>query len=121
MKRTKIILIVCFAFLLTFLAIPVTKVYAQTMAVRLSGQDRYQTAVAVSREGWTESHYAVLADGDNFPDAITAAPLAMKYDAPILLTAKDNLPEETSNELRRLNSFGWRLSVIIASSLLKRS
>lgn len=109
MRRTKMISLIVLAFLLPFMATPVTTVYAaagyaQTPVARIAGPDRYQTAVAVSQEGWTESPYALLASGGNFPDAIAVAPLAMKYEAPILLTAKDTLPLETRNELQRLGT-----------------
>jgi len=70
---------------------------------RLSGKDRYQTAAEIAKAGWNNSYYAVLASGENFPDALCAAPLAGKYNAPILLTAKNNLPAETREQLLNLN------------------
>lgn len=70
---------------------------------RLSGNDRYETAIAISKQGWKSSDYAVLARGDDFPDALCAAPLAMKYNAPILLTDPKKLNDEVLAELLRLN------------------
>lgn len=49
------------------------------------------------------SDYAVLACGNDFPDALCAAPLAKKYKAPILLTATNNLPDTTKQTLISLN------------------
>ncbi|AKA67788.1 cell wall-binding repeat-containing protein [Clostridium scatologenes] len=70
---------------------------------RLSGNDRYSTAAEVSKYGWSDqAKYAILASGNSFPDALSAAPLAKKYDAPILLTDKDKMPEATISELKRL-------------------
>ncbi|NLI92395.1 MAG: cell wall-binding repeat-containing protein [Peptococcaceae bacterium] len=69
---------------------------------RLGGQDRYETAVKISRQGWQQSNFAVLATGKDFPDALSAAPLAKKYSAPILLTSPDSLPAQTETELERL-------------------
>lgn len=77
-------------------AAPVTK--------RLSGLNRYQTSVAVSLDGWQQSDYVVLANGENFPDALSAATLAKKYNAPILLTQKDSLPTETKNSIQQLKA-----------------
>jgi len=71
---------------------------------RLAGVDRYKTAVEICKKGWKDkSDYVVLANGENFPDALSAAPLAKKYNAPILLTSKDVLNEDTKSELQRLN------------------
>ncbi|TWH59716.1 putative cell wall-binding protein [Desulfitobacterium sp. LBE] len=72
-------------------------------ASRLGGANRYETSVQISKEGWPNgSPYAVLATGNNYPDALSAAPLAQKYTAPILLTDK-TLPQVTLNEIVRLN------------------
>jgi putative cell wall-binding protein len=81
-----------------------TKVHAQVDIDRYSGTDRYETAAKVCQDGWKESSdYAVLVNGENFPDALSAAPLAKKYDAPILLMGNDSLSPYTSVELSRLN------------------
>ncbi|WPC39935.1 cell wall-binding repeat-containing protein [Clostridium sp. JS66] len=70
---------------------------------RLAGNDRYSTAAEISKYGCSDqSKYAVLASGNSFPDALSAAPLAKKYNAPILLTDKDKMPEATVSELKRL-------------------
>ncbi|KPU45158.1 N-acetylmuramoyl-L-alanine amidase LytC precursor [Oxobacter pfennigii] len=77
--------------------------FAETSAERLYGQDRYQTAVAISQKGWPSgSDYAIIARGDDFADALCAGPLAKKYDAPILLTETSTLNANTLNELKRL-------------------
>lgn len=78
-------------------------VNAAAVNERLAGSNRYATAAAISLKGWTQSNYAVLAYGEDFPDALSAAPLAKKYNAPILLTQKDSLPSETINSLKQLN------------------
>lgn len=69
---------------------------------RLSGNDKYKTAVEISKQGWETSDYAVLARGDDFADALCAGPVARKYDAPILLTEPLALNDDTLNELMRL-------------------
>lgn len=80
------------------------KVQAATTR-RIYGADRYKTAVAISKEGWPSgSQSAVLTTSENFPDALSAAPLAKKYDAPILLTGYDRINSDTAAELRRLKA-----------------
>lgn len=70
--------------------------------IRLGGANRYETSVQISKNGWPNgSAYVVLATGNNYPDALSAAPLAQKYNAPILLTDK-TLPEITLSEILRL-------------------
>ncbi|MGV8983120.1 cell wall-binding repeat-containing protein [Clostridium sp.] len=72
--------------------------------VRLGGADRYQTATAISKSGWiASSSYAVLATGNDYPDALSAAPLAKKYNAPILLTDKNSISQTVITELKRLS------------------
>ena len=70
--------------------------------LRLSGQDRYETAVEIAKTGWQQSDYAVLAYGENYPDALAAVPLAKRQEAPILLTDKDSLNPKTSTALHDL-------------------
>jgi len=73
-----------------------------TKTGRISGSDRYQTAIAISQNGWQTSAYAVLSRGDDFADASCAGPLAQKYEAPILLTQPAELNRDTLAELKRL-------------------
>ncbi|WP_315119241.1 cell wall-binding repeat-containing protein [uncultured Clostridium sp.] len=70
---------------------------------RLSGKNRYETSEAISKYGWETSEYVIIAQGENFPDALCSAPLAKKYNAPIILTKGDGLTEEGQRELKRLN------------------
>lgn len=69
---------------------------------RISGLDRYLTSVEVSKYGWESSNIVVIATGSDYPDALCAAPLAKKYDAPILLNNKDYLNENVKQEILRL-------------------
>ncbi|KPU43699.1 N-acetylmuramoyl-L-alanine amidase LytC precursor [Oxobacter pfennigii] len=71
---------------------------------KITGLDKYETAVKVSQSGWTTSKYVVLAYGEDFPDALCSAPLAKKYDAPILLTPTNTLPTTVINEILRLGA-----------------
>ncbi|WP_335870594.1 type I pullulanase [Bacillus sp. 2205SS5-2] len=71
---------------------------------RLAGTDRYQTAIEVSKQGWSSAETIVIARGDDFPDALAGAPLAYKYDAPILLTNQKRLNEDVQAEIKRLGA-----------------
>lgn len=77
---------------------------AAAQTKRLWGSDRYKTNTAIVKDGWHQnSYYAVIVNGENFPDALSAAPLAQKYSAPILLTEDDSLNSNTADQLKRLN------------------
>lgn len=81
-----------------------TKAYAAPTVDRYGGINRYETATKVCEAGWsTNTDNAVLVNGENYPDALSAAPLAKKYNAPILLTGSGSLDPYTSSELIRLN------------------
>ncbi|AJD92200.1 hypothetical protein JMA_28830 [Jeotgalibacillus malaysiensis] len=71
---------------------------------RVQGDDRYKTAVEVSKDGWEEgsSEVAVIASGTTYPDALSAVPLAHQYGAPVLLTKSTGLSQDVINELERL-------------------
>jgi len=71
---------------------------------RLAGNNRYATSVSICKNGWKSSNTVVLATGENFPDALSAAPLAAKYDAPILLTETNRLTSEVKDEIKRLGA-----------------
>jgi len=81
------------------LGIFTTNAYAAPANLRLAGTSRYDTAVAIAESGWAQSDYAILAYGNNFPDALSAAPLAKKYNAPILLTESATLTPQTRQAL----------------------
>ncbi|MEH7383515.1 cell wall-binding repeat-containing protein [Bacillus sp. JJ1533] len=69
----------------------------------LYGDNRYQTSVLVSSEGWEEtSNVVVLGRGDIPIDALTGSVLAIKHKAPLLLTRSTKIPEEVRTELERL-------------------
>ena len=70
---------------------------------RLGGSDRFQTAVKVSREHFPNGAKAVVLSRHDVPaDALTAAPFAVKQDAPLLLTQTGTLTAATKVELQRL-------------------
>lgn len=91
-------------FIMIFTIMITLRVYAADIpsSKRIAGDNRYSTAVEISKEGWKTSNIAIIATGEDFPDALCAAPLAKQMDAPILLTDKNTLNANTSLELTRL-------------------
>ena len=83
---------------------PSSQELSQTFAVqRLAGADRYETAAAIARQqGDGPEGLALLASGEAFPDALAAGALAAAEQVPLLLTARDALPEATEAALRDL-------------------
>ena len=75
-------------------------------ADRLAGANRIETAVAISKEGWTSANNVVLANGLKFADALAGVPLAAAADAPILLTENKSsgLEQSVLNEIKRLSA-----------------
>lgn len=70
---------------------------------RTQGTDRYLTAIAASKAYFIRSDYAIVCTGQNFPDALSAGPLADAYGAPLLLTRRDAASPELLAELARLH------------------
>ncbi len=79
---------------------------------RLSGPDRYVTAIETSKkiypngfEETKEDKTVILATGKTFADALSAGPLAAKYgNAPILLSRNTELNQEVFAEITRLGA-----------------
>ncbi|MFD3155928.1 cell wall-binding repeat-containing protein [Haloimpatiens sp. FM7330] len=71
---------------------------------RLSGRDRYETSVQISKASFKTSKCVVIACGESFPDAICSVPLAKKCNAPVLLSKHDTLPESVEKEILRLKA-----------------
>lgn len=75
-----------------------------TAADRIGGADRFATAVAVSQQAFpTGAPIVFLASGLDYPDALSAAPLAATLGGPLLLTPSATLPAAVAAELQRLD------------------
>ncbi|WP_336248916.1 cell wall-binding repeat-containing protein [Stomatohabitans albus] len=82
---------------------------------RLSGNDRYGTAIAITKHLYKdhEAKDVILASGEQFPDAITAANFfKTKQAMPLLLTPAAVLTKEVKDELTRLAATKARVIVI---------
>lgn len=78
---------------------------ADAAIIRFDGLTRYDTAVKTSTNGWKNgSNTVIIVSGKDYPDALSAAPLAKKYNAPILLSEVGGLNNQTIQELGRLKA-----------------
>ena len=71
---------------------------------RISGVRQIDTAIEVSKTGWQQADTVILANCDHFPDALVAAPLSHKLDAPILLTQAGGVDPKVMEEIKRLGA-----------------
>lgn len=71
---------------------------------RISGRNRIDTAIEVSKKYYEKANTVIIARSDEYPDSLTASPLAKKLNAPILLTSKNELEEPVKAELKRLKA-----------------
>jgi N-acetylmuramoyl-L-alanine amidase len=74
-------------------------------ADRIYGNNRYETSYELFKSGWSSSEYAILAPGLDYPDALCATPLAVKYNAPIVLVENTSLKNQ-QNLLNLLKTKG---------------
>ncbi|RDY23281.1 cell wall-binding repeat-containing protein [Romboutsia maritimum] len=79
----------------------------------LAGQDRFSTAVEISKEGYVKYNESataskdkagavVLVGEDAIVDGLAAAPLAKQKKAPLLLTKKNSISADTMTEIKRV-------------------
>lgn len=72
-------------------------------AYRYSGADRFEMAAGIAREYPDDTDLVLVANGLNFPDALSAGPVAARFGAPILLVTPDSVPPAVVAELRRMS------------------
>ena len=79
--------------------------FVNTGVKRVAGLNRYTTAVEVSKWGFAlGAPAAVVATGENWPDALGGSALAGAVRGPLLLTRKATLPAEVAAEIKRLGA-----------------
>jgi peptidoglycan-N-acetylglucosamine deacetylase len=70
----------------------------------IAGTNRFATALQVSRYAWPSAPAAVVVSGEDFADALAAAPLAGLLAGPLLLTPDEHLYPGVLAELQRLGA-----------------
>ena len=73
-----------------------------SVSTRLAGADRLETAIQVARQYAPGVARVYVANGYNFPDALSAAPAAARFQSPVLLTAANEVGSNVLTEIRRL-------------------
>lgn len=71
---------------------------------RISGDDRIETALRISKENFDKAKTVVVVSASSFADSLTASVLAKSLDAPILLTDSVSLSNGVSDEIKRLGA-----------------
>lgn len=70
----------------------------------IAGENRYATAIAISKLGFAGGvPGVVLAGGETYSEAVCAAPLAAAYGGPVLLVPPEGVSEQLAAEIERLN------------------
>lgn len=88
---------------LLLVLLPLSQSFAQVITVeRISGQTRYDTSIKVSQAGFSQSYYAIIASGENYPDAMAGGQLAGYLKAPLLITPSTGISAALQSELGRL-------------------
>lgn len=97
----------------------------------LSGDDRFATAVGISKDAYAakdttpksdqKNADAIVLVGENaIVDGLASAPLAHKSNAPVLLTKANEVPAETMNEIKRLVDKGTDIYLIGGTSTISK-
>ena len=72
---------------------------------RISGENRVQTAIEVSKKMFKEgTNKVVLANQNNYSDVLTAAPFAKANNASLLYVSSNSISKEVMSEIARLKA-----------------
>lgn len=72
---------------------------------RISGENRVQTSIEVSKKMFKEgTNKVVLANQDNYSDVLTAAPFAKANNASLLYISSNSISKEVMSEIARLKA-----------------
>lgn len=69
---------------------------------RISGTNRYETGVEVSRNVYKNSKKAVIVSGEEYADALSGGNISMLEDIPLFMAHKNGLEKNVLDELNRL-------------------
>lgn len=74
--------------------------FADINVSRISGSNRYETAINVSKNNFIKADYVIIASGENYPDAIMGGALSTQTQSPILLVKKITYHLKLSTKLK---------------------
>ncbi|WP_052085705.1 cell wall-binding repeat-containing protein [Clostridium sp. HMP27] len=104
MKKAKKILCLLATVLISNALVPIHRVSAEPDVTRISGTNRYDTSLKILDKGWSIADNLVIVNGENFPDGLSAAPLAKKLDAPMILVNGKQVSTELLNKMKSLKA-----------------
>lgn len=85
--------------------VPVRPAYTQNARIGGSAEDNVALSVEIAKNGWSiGTPNVILSRDDQFSDALAAAPLSKKLDAPILMTNSNKLDDRTLAEIQALGA-----------------
>lgn len=70
--------------------------------VDLVGKDRFDTANKIAKQYFKNSEKVIIVNSRAISDALSVAPLANKYNSPVLLVDRDNINKETFDTIKNL-------------------
>lgn len=70
---------------------------------RFSGSNRYQTSIELNKKNIRKNKPLFIATGENFPDALTISPVAVKQKGSVLLTSQKSLPKGITELIKEMN------------------
>lgn len=76
---------------------------------RIEGKDRYETSIKIAEKLGTvnknnQLKELILASGENYADALSAAPVGAIREIPIILTKSSELPSKTKEYIKKYNA-----------------
>lgn len=80
--------------------------------VRVGGSSRYDTSLEICKYFNLDSETAVIANGQNFPDALSGSTLASKGNAPIILTDGKDI----SKQKKYIDSTNYKNLIILGGT-----
>jgi len=84
--------------------IPVKPSFTAADRIGSEAYDNVALSVDIAKRGWQSAPNVIISRDDQFSDALAAAPLSKKLDAPILMTGSSNLDQRTLAEIRELGA-----------------
>ena len=84
--------------------IPVNPAFTAGNRIGSQTIDNVALSAEVAKQGWQSSANVILSRDDQFSDALAAAPLSKKLDAPILMTDSKKLDDRTLAEINNLGA-----------------
>lgn len=92
--------------------IPIVVSNTEDVDFRISGNDRFETNIASIKKSFRKKNVdtALVASGMSFADPLSAGPLAMKLDAPIIFASKNGLKDDA---IKLINDMGIKNIILI--------